>query len=159
MLGRDYKRQRDSLRHYIEQLRTLADFNLSDWLKTLNIDQLQHIENDAIDCACATDCESGFACVAPDLFDIASMAYTAELRYEIEVDDESEIAQTILIGLAVAACLERLKRRGWIEITGKVELVLKEPRPYRITQRGLEEGPWSNDAMVLWILGNRINLH
>lgn len=155
----DYKRQRDSLQRYIDQLPWNSDFELQNWLFTLDSEQLKHIELDAMGYCCRKDFPYSYEISIADLIDIASIAYRAEGCLDGEVEKSGEFVDSILIGLAVAACIERLRRTGWVVITGRMMIALRDPRPYRVTQRGMEDGVWSDDPFTLWILGSKIELH
>lgn len=152
-----HKLNRDSLHDFIAALPENAEFSVQNWLETLALAQLKDIEDDTTK-YCTTPGALGKLMLA-DLADIASTAYLAERRLEIDVDEAKYCLDTLMIGLAVAACIERLKRAGWVVLNGKVSILLKEPRPYRITRQGVEEGLWSSEPMTLWILGSSLQLH
>lgn len=150
---------RDDLQRYIAVLPGNCEFSLHNWLHTLEIRQLKTIQQDAtLYCLdlCSAQAE---ARAAGELSDIAAMAYWAENRSSSRMDEFAEGVEDLLIGLAVAACLELLERIGWVYVTGKIRTVLTDPRPYAVARRGIEEGIWSEDPMVLWVLGFGLQLH
>jgi len=152
-----HKLNRDSLHDFIAGLPENAEFSIQNWLETLELSQLKNIEDDTTK-YCTNPAALGKVTLA-DLADIATTAFFAERRLDIDLDEASCCIDTLMIGLAVAACIERLKRAGWVVLNGKIGIVLEEPRPYRITQLGVEEGVWSAEPMTLWILGSSLQLH
>jgi hypothetical protein len=156
---RTYKLHRSSLSKYISRLPTPVDFRIHDWLQTLRTRQLRCIEQDAKICADSDIYPTLPGPAAVDLGAIALMAYTTENCSEDIPEDDIDCLDGLLIGLAVAACVERLKRIGWVTVTSRMSIVLRDPRPYRVTQKGLDEGFWSDDPMILWILGADLQIH
>jgi len=154
----DHRAGRDSLGKFINQLPAHAKFHLNDWLATLATIQLIQIEKDATYCGLDDGLALSQTTTATDLTEIVSMVYFAERRFDVEVEEIVHCASSLLIGLAAAACIERLRRIGWLTLTGKLALVMYGSRPYRVTYKGLIEGVWSSDPMTLWILGAEIDL-
>jgi hypothetical protein len=150
---------RDSLHEFISRLPRHAEFILQDWLETLELTQLKNIEEDATKCCACTGAGAPAEITLKDLADIASMAYCAERHLDMDLDEAVYCIDTLLIGLAVGACIERLKRAGWLVVIGKIGIELQDPRPYRPTQQGLAEGFWSHEPMTLWILGSSLQIH
>lgn len=159
LTGRDYSSQRDSLKRHIEQLPLSSDFELKNWLSTLESSHLKQMEVDATRYCCCKDFPYLCEVAGADLIDIAAMAYCAEGCLDGEVKKNADFVESLLIGLAVAVCVERLRRIGWVVVNGQMMISLREPRPYQVTQRGLKEGVWSDDPFTLWILGSQIQLH
>jgi hypothetical protein len=150
---------RDDLQRFIAVLPGNRELNLHDWLQTLETQQLRKIQEDATLCCVDAGDAAAEISALNDLTDIASMAYSAERRCSDSTDEVDDGIEELLIGLAVATCLERLKRVGWVNITGRVRIVLGDPRPYHVTHRGVKEGAWSEEPMILWILGFQLGLH
>jgi hypothetical protein len=148
-----------SLENYISRLRSPVDFKIYDWLRTLRTSQLKCIEVDAKTCTGGDADFTMYTTMLNDLGAIALMAYSAENYLKEDTDCDADLLHDLLIGLAVAARIEQLKRNGWVTVTSRISIVLRDPRPYRVTQRGLERGAWSEDPMTLWILGNNLLLH
>lgn len=124
-----YASHRASLQKYIAQLPFDFDLKLQDWLATLELNQLRIMENDATRCYSYDDLGRSQEISAVDLIDIASMAYSAEQCFSENSSRNADFEESLLIGLAVAVCIERLKRAGWVAITGRVEILLQDPRP------------------------------
>jgi hypothetical protein len=156
-----HKLNRDSLHEFIANLPRDAEFVLQDWLETLELTQLKDIEDDATKCCTCTDSGAHAEIASKDLANIATMAYCAERYLDLDMNVNAALycIDTLLIGLAVAACIERLKRTGWLVVIGKIGIELQDPRPYRLTQQGLDEGLWSHEPMTLWILGSSLQIH
>ena len=150
---------RDSLEKFIAQLPSDVEFKLHDWLKTLRTRQLRCIEEDALNCCDLNSPRLLPQTAAVDLAEIALMAYAAESCGEVPTDEDADCLEGLLIGLAVAACIERLQRIGWVTIIRKMGILLRDPRPYRVTQKGLLEGVWSHEPVTLWVLGTRLEIH
>lgn len=154
-----HKLHRDSLEEFIDQLPSAADFKIHDWLKTLGTRQLRRIEKDAIKYC---DCDAYPAMQqkeAYNLIEVALMAYVAENCSEVDTEEDIDFLDILLVGLAVAACVERLKRAGWVILTSRLGILLQGSRPYRVTQKGLDEGFWSHDPITLWVLGVDLAIH
>jgi hypothetical protein len=83
----------------------------------------------------------------------------AENRFEVSIDEALEYLDNLLVGLAVVACIERLNRAGWVTIIRKMSIVIQDPRPYWVTQRGFKEGIWSKEPLTLWLLGTGLEIH
>jgi hypothetical protein len=157
--GEDYTSQRDSLERYIDQLPSSSDFDLQNWLSTLESGQLKRMEVDATKYCCCSDLSHSLKISGDSLIAIAAMAYCAEGCLDGEVQESAAFTEKLLIGLAVAVCIERLRRTGWVVLTGRMMISMRDPRPYQVTQRGLTDGVWSDDPFTLWVLGSQIQLH
>lgn len=149
----------DSLAEFIEKRSTDVDFKVHDWLETLMTAELRRVEEHAQDCCYGRFAKTIFENEADGIIDVALMAYSAEMCYEVASDEAFDVIENLLVGLSVAACIERLKRNGWLVITKRMSILVQSPRPYQITQKGLMEGLWSNDPLTLWILGASLSLH
>jgi hypothetical protein len=150
---------RESLEAYIAQQPSYVRFKVHDWLDTLETAQLHRLEKEARDCCESDAIETLSTTAVVDLVDIATMAYVAERCGELCEDEAAERVEDLLIGLAVAACIERLRRAGWVVVTNRFGIMLTETQPYRITHKGLTEGFWSSEAMILWLLGTSLEKH
>lgn len=152
--------RRARLADFIARQTSKSIFRLHDWLRTLETGELQQIEEDAQCCCFHADIPGVIpASEVVDLIDAALMAYVAERSFEISQEDALAYLDDLLIGLSVAACIERLERSGWLVSTDRVGILLSDPRPFRVTQKGLQEGIWSAEPLTLWLLGVSLEIH
>lgn len=147
-----------SLESFIAELPDHITFNLNSWLRTLEEWQLSWIEKDLLGSSCFADDKSAKR-IPQELVETAVLIYIAERDFVPKRDEPLMCVNDLLVGLAVAACTERLKRAGWLTITGRTDILLKEKRPYLVTQRGYNEGIWTSEPLILWLLGAKLNLH
>lgn len=150
---------KDDLQRFLALLPEDREFDIRDWLQTLQLAQLRVVQKDATAYGLDLWINTADTYEINDLTALAELAYCAESdehyanhRQEYECDD-------LLIGLAVAACIERLRRVGWVRVTDRLRLCLGGPRPYTVTKEGYAEGVWSEEPMVLWVLGFHLAVH
>ena len=152
--------RRARLADFIAHRSSGLKFRLHDWLRTLETAELLKIEADAQCCCFHDELPDAISAVdVVDLVDAALMAYAAERSFEISQDDARDCLDDLLIGLSVAACIERLERVGWVTSTNRVGILLECPKPFRVTHKGLQEGIWSEEPLTLWLLGMSLELH
>jgi hypothetical protein len=148
----------DNLSDFIMNFPDDIGFTVHDWLRTLETETLRCIERDAQYCYYGDTPVTPVERCLEDMVDVAIIAYAAEMSYEISTDDVRDQLENLLIGLSVAACVERLRRAGWVTVTDRMGILLEGPKPYKVTKKGLEEGIWSPEPLTLWLLGAPLSI-
>lgn len=128
-----------SLALYLKKQPEPLDFKLSDWLRTLELEDLDRIGRDA-----NSMFESFTGCTpitkqAKDVAKAACLAYGAESP-AIEAELITERLVLLAYGMSNAAFIEIVSRCGWVVMTGRMGIWPLAKKPYQVSRQGRIEG-------------------
>jgi hypothetical protein len=141
-----------SLALYLKQQPKPLDFKLSDWLRTLELEDLDRIGRDA-----NSIFESFTGCTpitkrAKDVAKAACLAYGAE-NPTIEAELITERLVLLAYGMSNAAFIEIVSRCGWVVMTERMGVWPRAERPYQVSRRGRIEGEQLTSPRTRALLG------
>jgi hypothetical protein len=128
-------------------------FNAQDWLGSLHIDQLRHIETGAHALVDDREPIKLSRIEAQDLAGLTLLLAGAESKNRISPEKVIECLDIYLAGLSCAACIERISRLGWVKRTAKIGLYVQGSFPIEVTEKGRTEAVWAAERRVLGIMG------